>query len=1857
MNRKIVNMLSKLAIVTMIMNGVLSTSLSLSRTVYAETNTTAKRTDSSLKNQVDLNKNESPAKTTTDSTVPDAVQPTSSSSEKESETPADSDVMTEKNEANAFKLNKSAAAKVAIGDQQTTGGLHVSNMDFFWDGHALVAPTKENPANVRYTLTLDEANRQTGTTPFNEDNEAGHDNDASNAIIRTNDTLDYQVKISIARIDGGTEQITNLPTLYAVPIFQDDIRVGSKNYQPTGTFRNSTYSNSKGTVTFAKSDGEKVSGSISTIRGTDYTTTTSTGTAVTRDVKLKVGVLPNDFSFSVGIVLAAKADNLAADSSIYGLANDLEPIAVSQKSSASLSGVSASNFTNTDSWTKDDKIGPKNVKYSYRVYFGPQSSLGGGSLGFKINNMEVDHTGTYAFENQKTQEIPMDPKSNAERYKGYVPSDSKSGNVTIQYASDDLGNDPVGSPVNFTTSNDDWLKKSTWVPTDSANVVINQSAIFAQITYVFNDLDPYNIGGELNPENLRATTTRSLTLSQITAKDFFDDPVVVEKQPTVTTSWTSNTPGIIDGALQLTKDDSNTMTWDKNTDEYGRNVLAYSSSSQLARVGFLYAPENYKEGMEVSDGVLKDTVLWGAYNNKSYSLNERDTTHNFYTKDADGKVTGEAKGIYEYGVPKDPQQKITDEFLHKATQDDFIWKYKGDPAGANGDNRVAAFRVTLPETVYVQFKKYNGEINRWGASPHIQPLKPTPKFIGNSDKEGVTNLVVAHAITAFNGGESKDYLRPDLSTPKQYTSFNAVKNKNPDTWLSSNKQTPSNYWIDWLAYGVTALNVTVGTNAEKPSVTLGDSDKFNYSMKLSTDYLEGFKSLSKEDMKNQLAKTKITISSYSKTDDKQDNYTYIGSDGEKHQMSVSVGPSNTTINFDDPKNEDLLNYLTDSMYQSFVTGDAGTVTLNFSGGEFVTTRAENTSYINSTINFFGNWDHDNAWSRVTATTPNGLGVLEKIAPKTVGKLSSNYQIQVFPYTFNGGSENNLRGIVPLPVSKQDGSDFAGASTLTNITNVNSNGKTVTFYYSQKQNLDVNPSEPIQEGNDQGWIKWDGKSDSLKKAKSIAYQITGPTNNEMLQFNLDFQTSGNQYWDRYRQRSYVNSDSKYHELVPSNYVQYVVFEHGNVELSKVDAKTKAPLDGAEFVITSSKSRLSNIQKRLAQYQKEIVTSPEKATDLKAALLKDLVPHLVRGDLAKLFPELNNEVVNSDNLYRMWRYLSSDTRLQSPNKLDFNQDGVVNEADKALFIDGAIAPYVVTTAQGRATFDNLEVGDGGGSKDYWIFEINAPSKYVNTSEPTHVLVDKDGTAKIEVNNSKYSFDVEKEWKDVPAGIQTPEITVDLYANDQKTDKSIQLNKENGYHGSFSDLDVRDSSGNLIHYTVKEQTPSQYKADDQQGEIIDGIAKLTNTYITEKITINGQKKWDDQNNQDNKRPAEITVNLLADGKIISSKKVTNEDNWTYEFTNLDKYKAGKPIDYTVTENQVDGYTGTVTGTTITNKYTPELTTIKGTKTWHDKDDQDGIRPKSITVHLMNGNKEVESQVVTADKNGEWKYAFDKLPVYENGKQISYTVKEDSVKGYSETNSGYNITNTHSPELTKVEGTKTWKDNEDNYSTRPDQIKVTLMADGKEMMAKVVTAKDNWKYSFNDLAKFKDGGKKIKYTISETPVNGYQSKINDGDLTNTLLTTNVEGKKIWDDKNNKAKVRPESIDVALLQNGKQIDSIVVKSEDEWKYHFVNLPKVDKAGKEYVYSVKELNIPKFYTTSVQGYTIKNTYKPTVPPKTSKPPKGPKSKNHPPEKLKKQHQSYPKTGSVDNHWLVILGGIIVVLLVFQNAMSRRRKKN
>lgn len=225
--------------------------------------------------------------------------------------------------------------------------------------------------------------------------------------------------------------------------------------------------------------------------------------------------------------------------------------------------------------------------------------------------------------------------------------------------------------------------------------------------------------------------------------------------------------------------------------------------------------------------------------------------------------------------------------------------------------------------------------------------------------------------------------------------------------------------------------------------------------------------------------------------------------------------------------------------------------------------------------------------------------------------------------------------------------------------------------------------------------------------------------------------------------------------------------------------------------------------------------------------------------------------------------------------------------------------------------------------------------------------------------------------------------------------------------------------------------------------GVGQVQALDVPKTTTLTVTKEWNDNNNQDGKRRT-VTFDLyrkLAGESDFTKVKgqsrdvnVTVGDSTAY-WQDLPVMVNGKKAEYKAVEStELDGYTssctapavsadGSATTMTCTNTHTPKTINLGVYKQWDDANNQDGIRPSSITAYLVkNGVKTDKSVTLNADDNWENANAFPNLPVYENGVKVAYGVEEDVPSGYTVTTSGIDrdhditLTNTHHPNNQEV-------------------------------------------------------------------------------------------------------------------------------------------------------------------------------------------------------------------------------------------------
>ena len=247
---------------------------------------------------------------------------------------------------------------------------------------------------------------------------------------------------------------------------------------------------------------------------------------------------------------------------------------------------------------------------------------------------------------------------------------------------------------------------------------------------------------------------------------------------------------------------------------------------------------------------------------------------------------------------------------------------------------------------------------------------------------------------------------------------------------------------------------------------------------------------------------------------------------------------------------------------------------------------------------------------------------------------------------------------------------------------------------------------------------------------------------------------------------------------------------------------------------------------------------------------------------------------------------------------------------------------------------------------------------------------------------------------------------------------------------------------------------------------IYNLNDNYqVTEDITFTAQWAstvqtpvtvvWNDASNLDDKRPA--TLNITYDG---NNKTISSEDNWT---TILSGALSSDPI-----VGAVEGYTSSIKGEqgkdgyTITMTHNPDVSVFaKGTITWDDQENKDGIRPESVTLHLYADGTEIKQATVSASDS--WAFDLGTYPRYKDAELITYMLVEEEIKvntqrfvagytNYVEAVEGdkkainsFKVHNLHEVTMTLMYARIEWDDDNDAAGARPESVAVQWLKGGQ--------------------------------------------------------------------------------------------------------------------------------------------------------------------------------------------------------------------
>ena len=503
----------------------------------------------------------------------------------------------------------------------------------------------------------------------------------------------------------------------------------------------------------------------------------------------------------------------------------------------------------------------------------------------------------------------------------------------------------------------------------------------------------------------------------------------------------------------------------------------------------------------------------------------------------------------------------------------------------------------------------------------------------------------------------------------------------------------------------------------------------------------------------------------------------------------------------------------------------------------------------------------------------------------------------------------------------------------------------------------------------------------------------------------------------------------------------------------------------------------------------------------------------------------------------------------------------------------------------------------------------------------------TNTFKVPDERVEYQVIKKWEDNSniAKKRPQNIIVDLYSNGKviRNQQIATLEDENTY--TFEDLPKYDENGESIKYTVDERETNEGELYFYNKSINGNIITNTFTVPDEKINVEVKKIWNDNSNEHQKRPESLKLVLKSGEKVVSQSTIqTNGNQQVYEFKDLTKYnELGNEIKYTVDEEEInendlkfytkeiDNATNTITNTF---KVPEDKVNVVAKKVWQDDSNASKKRPKSIYLDLYaDGKKQVSQQITTLEDENI--YTFENLAKYnEAGNEINYSIDESEInendlKFYTKQINGNTITNTFTVPDEKVSVTivKKWVDNSNENNKRPQNLKLVVRKSGEEVASHVITTEnDEERYIFENLPKYNEQGNEINYTIDEEEVNDgdldfYTKQINGETITNTFTVpadkVTLKASKTWNDNNDFAKKRPNSVIVVVLNGEEQVQEKTLNESNDWKCSFKDLPKYDSNGAEIKYTLAEkestLGDLYFYETEVDNTNIKlkNTFR------------------------------------------------------------------
>ena len=269
---------------------------------------------------------------------------------------------------------------------------------------------------------------------------------------------------------------------------------------------------------------------------------------------------------------------------------------------------------------------------------------------------------------------------------------------------------------------------------------------------------------------------------------------------------------------------------------------------------------------------------------------------------------------------------------------------------------------------------------------------------------------------------------------------------------------------------------------------------------------------------------------------------------------------------------------------------------------------------------------------------------------------------------------------------------------------------------------------------------------------------------------------------------------------------------------------------------------------------------------------------------------------------------------------------------------------------------------------------------------------------------------------------------------------------------------------------------------------IYAYTNS-MPQTMNITLSASFDDNNNQDGKRPERVRVFLYSDydeagtDELYNSYLLREDENFELVVEDLPKYNGEREVNYSMLAQDVTDYNKNVTGFSVAYSHEPETIDLTIKAEWEDGNNEDLLRPDTIDVTLKaNGN---DYDVYTLDKDDNYTYNVT-VDKYADGLVVEYTISGPVINGYSTEIEALTITYTHIPGTIDITVSASFDDNYNQDGIRPSSVSVTVYANQDEVGTYTLNSSNNWSHTITSVPE-KDNGETITYTVVGNPVNGY--------------------------------------------------------------------------------------------------------------------------------------------------------------------------